>query len=91
METYQNIQKSFTDICNRLQRIEEKIGNPRLLKHDWLDHQEICQRLHISKRTLDNYREQGLLPFSKIGGKVFYRLEDIDDFLNSNIRRIVSR
>jgi DNA-binding transcriptional MerR regulator len=67
--------------------MEEKQGDKNPAKNDWLDNQEICLRLHISKRTLASYREQGLLPYSKIGGKVYCRVSDIDDYLTTHTVR----
>jgi len=87
MEAQHYIQKALDEIGKRLQRIDEKLGEARTAKNDWLDNQEICQLLHISKRTLENYRCRGMLPFSKVGGKVYYRMNDINDFLNAHIVR----
>ena len=42
--------------------------------------------LGLSRPTLQRYRDTGLLPFSKIGRKVFYRRADIDSLLESGIR-----
>ncbi|TSA33571.1 MAG: DNA-binding protein, partial [Porphyromonadaceae bacterium] len=32
--------------------------------------------LKISSRTLQSYRDNGILPFSKMGGKVFFKRSD---------------
>ena len=81
------IQRALIDIGTSLQRIEHKLNEGPSVKNDWLDSQDICKMLQISKRTLDSYREKGLLPFSKIGGKVFYRAKDIEDYLRTHIGR----
>jgi hypothetical protein len=86
MDHLQNISKLITEINNRLRRIEERLGN-RTADSDWLDCQSVCTMLCISKRTLDHYREQGFLPYSKIGGKVFYRKSDIESFLGHHLRQ----
>ncbi len=44
----------------------------------WLDNQEVCQILNISKRTLQTYRDNGTLPFSRINHKMFYRPADVE-------------
>ena len=39
-------------------------------KHtDWLHNGDVCQLLGISKRTLQHYRDTGVLPFAQIGHK----------------------
>jgi len=46
-----------------------------------LDNQQACIRLSASKRTLQNLRDSGVLPFTKIGAKVYYQPADIDNML----------
>ena len=38
-----------------------------------MDAQEVCLALNISKRTLQSYREYGIIPCSFIGGKYMYK------------------
>jgi len=54
------------------------------LKEIWIDNQDVLQTLHISKRTLQTYRDNGTLPFSKINGKFYYKVSDIEHLLQSN-------
>lgn len=51
---------------------------------DWVDAQDVMQKLHISVRTLQTLRTNGTLPFSRIGGKLYYRISDILKVLNKN-------
>jgi len=51
----------------------------------WLDNQEICQLLNISKRTLQYYRDNNIIPFSRIGNKCFYKLTDIEKLISESI------
>ena len=44
----------------------------------WLDNQDVCMILNISKRSLQNYRDNGTLPYTQIGHKMFYRADDIE-------------
>lgn len=77
--------KTLQEMLDRLsaieQRIEPKGESP---EHRWLDNQEFCQLLKISKRTAQNYRDQGLVTFSQIGSKVYYKLADVHALLESN-------
>ena len=53
-------------------------------KHtDWLHNGDVCKLLNISKRTLQHYRDIGVLPFSQIGHKCYYRREDVDRLLKT--------
>ena len=51
---------------------------------EWLDNQEVCQILRISKRTLQTYRNSGVLPYSQIGHKMFYRPDDVKQVFDRN-------
>jgi hypothetical protein len=46
-----------------------------------LSQRELAQRWHLSPRTLENmrWRKQGP-PYLKVGGRVVYRLEDIEAY-----------
>jgi excisionase family DNA binding protein len=51
---------------------------------DWVDSQIVMQTLNISYRTLQRWRSNGTLPFSRIGGKILFKPSDIERILNDN-------
>ena len=53
-------------------------------KEEWIDGQDVMQTLHISKRTLQSLRDNGVLPYSRINGKFYYKVSDIEALLESN-------
>jgi hypothetical protein len=58
---------------------------------DWLDNDEVCRNLKISKRTLQTLRDRsaegclqgknGTLAYSQISHKTYYKQEDVDKVL----------
>lgn len=79
--------EAFQQIVKRLEAINEKLNKEKgttPLQEVWMDNQDVCELLHISKRTLQHYRDSGKLPFSQIGAKIYYKASDIDAFLQSN-------
>jgi hypothetical protein len=56
----------------------------------WIDGQDVMQVLHISKRTLQSLRDSGSLPYSRLNGKFYYKLSDIENMLESNYSNIKS-
>ena len=54
---------------------------------DWIDNQDVMQLLHISLRTLQKFRTNGTLPYTKVNGKIYYRRQDVEALLNKNYRR----
>ncbi|MBK5214893.1 MAG: helix-turn-helix domain-containing protein [Flavobacteriaceae bacterium] len=55
-----------------------------VINDSWLDNQEVLQLLHISLRTLQTLRSNGTLPYSKIRGKFYYKVSDIEQLLQEN-------
>jgi hypothetical protein len=50
----------------------------------WLRSSEVRKMLGVSPGTLQNLRINRMLTFSKVGGIVFYKYEDIISLLESN-------
>lgn len=48
-----------------------------------LDNQDVLTILKVSQRTLQRYRSSGKLPYYSIGGKIYYRLSDINHFIKA--------
>lgn len=65
---------------------DDEISN--LVEHtaleDWIDNQDVMNLLHISLRTLQSLRSNGILPYSRINGKIYYRRQDIQKILADN-------
>ena len=57
-------------------------------KHtDWLHNGDVCRLLNISKRTLQHYRDTGVLPFAQIGHKCYYKREDVGQLLQTKTEK----
>lgn len=55
---------------------------------DLLLNGDVCQILGISKRTLQHYRDTGVVPFIQIGYKCYYKRVDIETlFAKSNSKQ----
>lgn len=46
-----------------------------------MDSADVCRVLNVTKRTLQSYRDKSILPYTRIGGKFFYRERDLADYL----------
>jgi hypothetical protein len=73
--------KHFAGTDNPL--LSEEPSNGATLD-DWIDGQIVMQALHISPRTLQTLRTNGILPYSRIGNKLYYRKQDILKILSDN-------
>jgi len=50
----------------------------------WLKSKEVRQILNISPGTLQNLRKNGTLPYTRIGGVIYYAFSDIHKMIEKN-------
>ena len=50
----------------------------------YLNNNQVCEMLHLSQRTLQDYRDKGRVAFYKLEGKILYKLSDIEKMLEDN-------
>jgi len=77
----------YQEMIMRLKnRIEEILKNYRPVMNGeiYLSGEDVCELLHISKRTLQQYRDDKILPYIQIGGKIIYKETDILTILEQN-------
>ena len=60
---------------------------PLFAGEHFLTGKEVCERLYISPRTLQDYRDRRIIPYTQFAGKILYRLSDINQLLQKNYRR----
>ena len=61
-------------------------NQPLLGGEHYLTDRELSQRLKISRRTLQDYRNNGILQYRQLGGKILYRESNIERVLQSCYR-----
>ena len=71
-----------TELLEELKKLLRQNGIQPIKK--WLKSHEVRKLLSISPGTLQNLRINGSLPFTKIGGVIYYDHEDIQKMLQSN-------
>lgn len=54
-------------------------------KKDWLSTEEVMEMMNVSRRTVQNYRDDGKIPYSKDGRKILYPRKGIEAFLRANM------
>ncbi len=76
-------QEMITELRNRIESILKNY-RPVMNGEIYLSGQDVCDLLHISKRTLQQYRDDKILPFIQIGGKIIFKQSDILSALEQN-------
>jgi len=78
----------FTDLISKIKTMENEIeamkeGNLSCTAK-WLNGDAVMRKLGISRRTLQTYRDNRILPYSVVGGKFYYCIRDIEDMMKNN-------
>lgn len=79
-QTFEAMMSRFEAFCDRVEKLCGDHQDKSLLR--WLDNQDVCRILNISKRTLQAYRDNGTLSFTQINHKIFYKPEDVESVIN---------
>lgn len=77
-KTFEKLKMCIADLLAQIGTLHSEPEN------GWLDNQAVCQILNISKRSLQTFRDKGLIPYSQIGHKCFYKQEDVREFLEKS-------
>lgn len=80
-KTYQLMKVKLKEFSFQLRELCRNRNNGE----EWLDNQEVCQLLKVSKRTLQTYRDNGTLAYSQIGYKCYYKKVDIEKLIEASI------
>lgn len=73
--TFEAMMTHFELFVSKVDRLCERHSSKGL--EDWLDNQDVCQILNISKCTLQAYRTKGMLPYTRISRKMYYKVKDV--------------
>jgi excisionase family DNA binding protein len=79
-EGVENAMQSLKDIESLFDKVTRNY-RPLLDGEQYLSDVEVSHRLKISRRTLQEYRDNGTIPYFKLGGKVLYRESDLERVL----------
>ena len=96
----QTFEDCMRQVFSRLDRHQEMLASMQedkkeqppmtgIMEDDTMDNQDVCMLLHVSKRTLQRYRSDGLLPYRMHRHKTYYRRSDVELFISTHMREIL--
>lgn len=80
--TKDDLKQFKTELLNDI----KDIVKPQEKAKHWLKSAEVRKMLNISPGTLQNLRINGTLRYTKIGGMMYYKLEDITRLLEGGLQ-----
>ena len=81
--------KTFHSNFDRLLALLEKLlekRQPSAYGDELLTDKEVAYLLKVSRRTLQDYRNNGIIAYYQLGGKILYKESDIESMLAANYR-----
>lgn len=76
-EWIKNVHSNFDRLLASLEKLLSK-QQPSVFNDELLTDKEVAHLLKVSRRTLQDYRNNGILPYTQVGGKILYRTSDIE-------------
>jgi hypothetical protein len=84
--------QAFKDLVSKINSIAKFVAAVQAKADEeppegWVDSYEVCTFLKVSAKTLQRLRASGNVSFSRIRGKNFYKISEIQRLLENNIIR----
>jgi hypothetical protein len=81
---YQSQEELLAEILNRLEEISDKMPSKNSAADSLgiIDNADVLQLLKITNRTAIKWRQENKLPYFRIGGKIYYRIAEIEKMIN---------
>jgi predicted DNA-binding transcriptional regulator AlpA len=73
----------FLDTLQRaIKKLQEKEAD---LAKEFIGDEELRERLGVSRTTLYNWRREGIIPYKRIGNKIFYPWKAIQEIMGQTL------
>ncbi|MBF1608917.1 MAG: helix-turn-helix domain-containing protein [Prevotella sp.] len=79
----QVVLSAIRSVSKRIKDVAETY-KPLFGGEHFLTSKEVCERLYISPRTLQDYRDKGIIPYTQFAGKILYKVSDLERLLEEN-------
>lgn len=84
-EEFKELERQIEQALNDTGSVRNKY-RPSLADKRYLSGEEVMEYLHISPRTLQNLRDNRIICYTTIGGKILYPENELEQVLHQNYR-----
>ena len=81
----QVVLSAISGVSKRIKEVAQT-HKPLFGGEHFLTGKEVCERLYISPRTLQDYRDRGIIPYTQFAGKILYKVSDLERMLKNSYR-----
>ncbi|MDH6310318.1 hypothetical protein M2451_003092 [Dysgonomonas sp. PFB1-18] len=84
-EEFKELEGQIEQTLDDVQNVRNKY-RPSFADKRYLSGEEVMEYLHISPRTLQNLRDNRIICYTTIGGKILYPENELEQVLHQNYR-----
>lgn len=83
--------KAFKELTQKIEKIaefvfkQETTDSHNVDENIWLNNDQLSDMLGISTRTLQRFRNDNRIAYTKLGRKCIYRLSDVQQAINTRV------
>ena len=81
----QVVLSAISGVSKRMKEVAQT-HKPLFGSEHFLMGKEVCERLYISPRTLQDYRDRRIIPYTQFAGKILYKVSDLERMLKNSYR-----
>ena len=85
VDDMQVVLSAISGVSKRIKEVAQT-HKPLFGGEHFLTGKEVCERLYISPRTLQDYRDRGIIPYTQFAGKILYKVSDLERMLKNSYR-----
>ena len=83
VDDMQQVLSTISGVSKRIKEVAQ-IHKPLFGGEHFLTSKEVCERLYISPRTLQDYRDRKIIPYTQFAGKILYKASDLERLLEDS-------
>ena len=85
VDDMQMVLSAISSVSKRIKEVAQT-HKPLFGGEQFLTGKEVCERLYISPRTLQDYRDKRIIPYTQFAGKILYKVSDLERMLKNSYR-----
>ena len=85
VDDMQMVLSAISSVSKRIKEVAQT-HKPLFGGEQFLTGKEVCERLYISRRTLQDYRNRKVIPYTQFAGKILYKASDLERMLEENYK-----
>ena len=80
VDDMQVVLSAINGVSKRIKEVAQT-HKPLFGGEHFLTGKEVCELLYISSRTLQDYRDRRIIPYTQFAGKILYKSSDLERML----------